>query len=136
MGITLPDRISLTGRTTEEVQRSTEQTLLDESEKQLAKEGHRKDPEAQAIAEQWAQQAARGEAKFTGDVGRGVTATDRGTGNIYKLGPQDAQERIGFLTKEEVIDAVETTPTKEPKRFGVAVARDGDTIYLAEYFLN
>lgn len=142
VGIALPERITIGPRTSHvgEVQvattETTEERLVEESNKQLTKEGHRKDPEAQAIAEQWAQQAVRGEAVFTGDVGRGTTGTDRGTGQIYKLNPADAAQRIGFLNKEEVIDAVETTPTKDPKRYGVAAAHAGDIIYLVEYFLN
>lgn len=107
-----------------------------QSREQLISRGHKEDLEAQRIANDWARQAVAGEATFTGDVGRGTTATTRGTGNIYRLTPTQAAERVSYLTKDERVPALETQPAAEPKRFGVATARDGDTIYLVEYFLN
>ncbi|MCP1387681.1 hypothetical protein M5J20_05695 [Corynebacterium sp. TA-R-1] len=137
VGITLPERITFGWDVSDNPPSLvSEEYLVAESDKQLTKEGHRKDPEAQAIAEAWAQQAVRGEATFTGDVGRGTTGTEKGKGQIYKLDPQQAAERVTFLQRDEVIEAVETTPTKDPKRYGVAATRDGETIYLVEYFLN
>lgn len=137
VGIPLPERITFPRKPDNvAVTVDKEQLLLAEAEKQLLKEGHKKDPEAQAIAAEWANQAVRGEAKFTGDVGRGTTSTERGTGNIYRMTPQQVEERIAYLNRDEVIAPVETTPVKDPKRFGVATAKLGETTYLVEYFLN
>lgn len=115
---------------------TVEEQLAAKSREQLIAEGHTPDAEAQRIASDWAREAAAGEVEFTGDVGRGSTATTRGTGNIYKLTPAQAQERLDFLAKEEKVEAVETTERATPKRFGVAVQRTGETIYLVEYFLH
>lgn len=128
IGINVPGRIELTPKP---ALVAAEQELIVSTEAQLTKEGHRKDAEAQAIAAQWASQAARGEATFVGNVGRGTTATDRGTGQVYRLSPAQAADRIAFLNRN-----INVNPVKEPKRFGVATARNGETIYLAEFFLN
>lgn len=138
VGITLPDRIRFAPSKAQATQSlpAKQQLLLAESEKQLLKEGHTRDAEAQRIAAEWADQAVRGEAKFTGDVGRGVTATDRGTGNIYRMTPQEVDERLVYLNRDETVAQVETTPVKNPKRFGLATATVGETTYLVEFFLN
>lgn len=137
VGISLPERITWGSRVSDNPPYvMTDEYLVEESDKQLTKEGHTKDPEAQAIAEAWAQQAVAGQATFTGDVGRGTTGLDKGKGQIYKLDPQQAADRITFLHRDDVVDAVETAPTKDPKRYGVAAARDGETVYLVEYFLD
>ena len=128
VGIHVPGRIELTPKP---ALSAAEQELTVATEKQLVREGHRKDAEAQVIAAQWAAQAARGEATFVGNVGRGTTATDRGTGQIYRLNPAQAADRIAFLNRD-----INVNPVKDPKRFGVATARNGETIYLAEFFLN
>ena len=140
VGITLPERIELSKRlglaAPQAEVSATERDLVAASEAQLIKEGHRRDDEAQRIAAEWAAQAARGEAKFNGNVGRGTTATDRGTGQIYRLNPTQAAERLTWLRRDETNNRITTNPVKEPKRFGVATARDGETVYLVEYFLN
>lgn len=140
VGITLPERIELSKRLGVSAPQAevsaTERDLVAASEEQLIKEGHRRDDEAQRIAAEWAAQAARGEVKFNGNVGRGNTATELGTGQIYRLNPTQAAERITWLRRDEVNNRVTTNPVKEPKRFGVATARDGETVYLVEYFLN
>lgn len=142
VGISLPERIALSklgsraGGTAEAVDVAVEKQLFDASEKQLVKQGHRRDAEAQAIATAWANQAVRGEATFTGDTGKGTTDLNRGTGNIYKMDEKAAAERLAYLSQDEQVDAVETTPVKDPKRFGVATARKDGDIYLVEYFLD
>lgn len=140
VGITLPERIELSKRlgltNNQAGPTETERDLIAASEAQLIKEGHRRDDEAQRIAADWAAQAVRGEAKFNGNVGRGTTATDRGTGQIYRLNPTQAADRVTWLRRDEVSNRVSTNPVNEPKRFGVATARDGETVYLVEYFLN
>lgn len=115
-----------------------EEKVAAKSREQLLAQGHAQDAEAQRIASDWAREAVEGKATFTGDVGRGTTGLTRGTGNIYRLSPTDALERMNYLTKDERVDAVETTQDPNPKRFGVATAtsKDGKTIYLVEYFLN
>ncbi len=148
-GIKVPKRIELdprankaarTGTTTAPVE--AEAPLKDKvaahAREKLLKQGHIEDPEAQRVAHDWARQAVNGEATFTGDVGRGTTGLTRGTGNIYRLTPTQALERINYLTRDERDDALETTKDPNPKRFGVAtaLANDGETIYLVEYFLN
>lgn len=148
-GISVPKRIDLDPRTNHakeqaaKVQTRTavqegdlEAQVAAQSRAQLISRGHKEDLEAQRIANDWARQAVAGEAVFTGDVGRGTTATTRGTGNIYRLTPAQAAERVAYLTKDERVPALDTQPAAEPKRFGVATARDGETIYLVEYFLN
>lgn len=140
VGITLPERIELSKRlgltSNQAGPTDIERDLVAASEAQLIKEGHRRDDEAQRIAAEWAGQAVRGEAKFNGNVGRGTTATDRGTGQIYRLNPAQAADRLVWLRRDEANNQVTTNPVKDPKRFGVATARDGDTVYLVEYFLK
>ncbi|WIM68446.1 hypothetical protein QP027_03350 [Corynebacterium breve] len=103
--------------------------LVAVTEEQLTREGHVANAEAKAIANEWATQAARGEATFYGDVGKGTTHNEDGTGNIYRLTEQQAQERIAWLS-----GGVVTAPM-DGYGFGVALSRMDGTIYLVEYFL-
>lgn len=136
IGISLPEQIDLNPARPAAAKPVDAKQLAVASEIQLAREGHSKDARAAQIAQEWAQQAADGQATFTGNVGRGVTGLEEGTGNIYRLTPKAAQERLAFLNRDQVVEDVETTPVPQPKRFGVATSEKGDTIYLVEYFLN
>ena len=133
-GIEVPERIVVDPRTTAASRAEVDAQLEADSEAQLTREGHHKDARAEAIAAEWAQQAVDGTATFNGDVGRGTTHAEEGTGQIYRLDDAAAQQRLDFLNRENV----ETTPHPHPSGFGVAVARseDGTTAYLAEYFLR
>lgn len=146
-GIKVPKRIDLDPRATMSPKKQAAQVPADaplsdkvaaHARDQLLLQGHVENPEAQRIANDWARQAVAGEATFTGDVGRGTTGLDRGTGNIYRLTPTKALERINYLTSDERFEDVGTAKDPNPKRFGVAtaLAQDGQTIYLVEYFLN
>lgn len=141
-GIEVPERIHLDPRTPASERAEiapSERAKLDaqlvaDSEAQLQREGHHKDARAQKIATEWAGQAADGKAAFNGDVGRGTTHTDEGTGQIYRLDDAAAKQRLQFLNRKNV----PTTPHPDPDGFGVAIARseDGTTAYLVEYFLK
>ncbi|WP_306516075.1 hypothetical protein [Corynebacterium sp.] len=91
--------------------------------------GHHRDEQAQRIAQDWANQAARGEAEFHGNVGRGITAHDRGTGNIYRMTPVEAAQRIAWLLNP-------TNRTGDGKGFGVSGVDAHGNVYLAEFFLH
>lgn len=145
-GIKVPKRIELDPRSTMGREKPGSEIPADapladkvaaHSREQLVSQGHTEDPEAQRIANDWARQAVAGEATFNGDVGRGVTGLDRGTGNIYRLSPTKALERINYLAKDQRYGDIRTAKDPNPKRFGVATAlgQDGETIYLVEYFL-
>ncbi len=135
-GIEVPERIVVDPRTKDqEASRAKiDAQLVADSEAQLTREGHHKDARAEKIAAEWAQQAVDGKAKFNGDVGRGVTHTEEGTGQIYRLDDAAAQQRLDFLNRKNL----STTPHPNPTGFGVAIARsaDGNTAYLVEYFLR
>ena len=107
---------------------SVEGRLLSATDRHLADMGHTVDGQAWDIAAQWAGQALTGQVEFISGVGRGVTHTEIGDGNIYRLTAAEAEERIQWLDRE-----ANTSP--ESLRYGVASARDGDTVYLVEYFL-
>ncbi|MDR7328865.1 hypothetical protein [Corynebacterium guangdongense] len=108
---------------------SVEGRLLSATERNLSDMGHRADPQAWDIAAQWAGQALAGQVEFLAGVGRGVTHTDVGDGNIYRLSVAEAEARIQWLNRE-------ANTSQQSYRFGVASARQGDTVYLVEYFLH
>ena len=91
--------------------------------------GHHRNEQAQRIAQDWANQAARGEVEFHGNVGRGNTAHDRGTGNIYRMTPVEAAQRIAWLLNP-------TNRTGDGKGFGVSGVDAHGNVYLAEFFLH
>lgn len=95
----------------------------------LLARGHHRNEEAQRIAQDWANQAARGEVEFHANVGRGHTAHDRGTGNIYRLAPHEAAQRIAWLLSP-------TNRTGDGKGFGVSGVDAHGNVYLAEFFLH
>ncbi len=107
---------------------SVEGRLLTATDRNLADMGHRADPQAWDIAAEWASQALSGQVEFLAGVGRGVTHTDIGDGNIYRLSVAEAEARIQWLDREANTSA-------QSYRYGVASARQGDTVYLVEYFL-
>ena len=84
--------------------------------------GHHRNEEAQRIAQDWANQAARGEVEFHANV-------DRGTGNIYRLTPPEAAQRIAWLLNP-------TNRTGDGKGFGVSGVDAHGNVYLAEFFLH
>lgn len=96
----------------------------------LAQAGHHPDENAAAIAQEWANQGANGELTYYGDVANGVTHTEEGQGNVYRLSEEQAQERLNWFNR-----GLEVTPGPE-YGYGVATAFDGEFIYIAEYFLN
>lgn len=96
----------------------------------LAQAGHHPDENAAAIAQEWANQGASGELTYYGDVASGMTHTDEGQGNVYRLTEEQAQERLNWFNR-----GLEVTPGPE-YGYGVATAFDGEFIYIAEYFLN
>lgn len=98
------------------------------TENNLTQMGHRLDGEAAGIAALWAQQALNGEVEFYGGVGSGVTHREVGSGNIYRLTGEQAEERLVWLDRE-----ASYFPDGYPA--GVAVSTDGEYVYLAEYFL-
>lgn len=98
------------------------------TENNLTQMGHHLDGEAAEIAALWAQQALDGEVEFYGDVGSGVTHRESGSGNIYRLTGEQAEERLVWLDRE-----ANRFPDGYPA--GVAVGTDGEYVYLAEYFL-
>ena len=108
---------------------SVEGRLLGATERNLTDMGHRADAQAWDIAAQWAGQALAGQVEFLAGVGRGVTHTDIGDGNIYRLTVAEAEARIQWLDRE-------ANTSQQSHRFGVASARQGDTVYLVEYFLH
>ena len=96
----------------------------------LAQAGHHPDETATAIAQEWANQGAGGELTYYGDVTSGVTHTDEGQGNVYRLSEEQAQERLNWFNR-----GLEVAPGPE-YGYGVATSYDGEFIYIAEYFLN
>lgn len=96
----------------------------------LTQAGHHLDENAGAIAQEWADQGANGELVFYADVASGVTHTEQGQGNVYRLSAEQAQERLNWFNQ-----GLEVTPGPD-YGFGVATTFDGDFIYIAEYFLN
>lgn len=96
----------------------------------LAQAGHHPDENAAAIAQEWANQGANGKLTYYGDVASGVTHTEEGQGNVYRLSEEQAQERLNWFNR-----GLEVTPGPE-YGYGVATAFDGEFIYIAEYFLN
>ncbi|MDO5097232.1 MAG: hypothetical protein Q4D85_00635 [Corynebacterium sp.] len=103
--------------------------LKSATEKHLTQSGHKHDLHAQAIAQEWAQQAVNGQVVFYGNAGDGVTHLDKGSGNVYKMTPAEAEAHIAWLSR---------TPNDLPggKHFGVATAAKSGHVYLVEYFLN
>lgn len=95
----------------------------------LKQVGHIEDGNATGIAQEWANQGARGQLHFHSGSQRGLTHNDKGTGSVKKLTVSAAKERINWLNRE-------ANRTPEPQRFGVATATDGTYIYVAEYFFN
>lgn len=96
----------------------------------LEKAGHHRDDYAAQIAQDWADQGVKGEIEFISDVGDGHTHLDQGSGNVYRLTEQQAQERTDWLNRNVHVTHSQGTG------FGTAVAADGEFIYLAEYFLK
>lgn len=103
--------------------------LKSATEKHLTEMGHKPNDRAAEIAQEWANQAAGGQVVFHGNAGDGITHLDKGSGNVYRLTPQQAEEHINWLERK---------PNEFPhgQGFGVATTAKGGYIYLAEYFLN
>lgn len=99
------------------------------TEKHLTEMGHKPNDRAAEIAQEWANQAANGQVVFHGNAGDGITHLDKGSGNIYRLTPQQAEDHINWLNRK---------PNEFPhgQGFGVATTAKGGYIYLAEYFLS
>ncbi len=99
------------------------------TEKHLTEMGHKPNDRAAEIAQEWANQAANGQVIFHGNAGDGITHLDKGSGNVYRLTPAQAEEHIAWLDRK---------PNEFPhgQGFGVATTAKGGYIYLAEYFLN
>ncbi|QRJ59443.1 hypothetical protein [Corynebacterium macginleyi] len=96
----------------------------------LTQAGHHPDENSAAIAQEWADQGANGELVFYGDAASGVTHTEQGQGNVYRLSAEQAQERLNWFNQ-----GLEVAPGPD-YGYGVATTYDGDFIYIAEYFLN
>lgn len=124
LGIALPDFL-VKPNTVEELGVSLE----GRTNSHLAQSGHSSDPQAIRIAREWANQAARGEITYHGNVGRGNTHLDKGDGNIYRLTEQQARERLRWLDRD-------ANRSPDGKRFGTASVSDEKHVYLVEYFLN
>ncbi|HCG2961490.1 TPA: hypothetical protein NJT28_000090 [Corynebacterium striatum] len=96
----------------------------------LRKQGHVEDGNARNIAQEWADQGAAGTLTFHGNAGDGRTHLNEGSGNVYRLSIQEAQDRLNWLNRD-----VPVTPGPS-KHFGVATSFDGTNVYVAEYFFN
>lgn len=103
------------------------QELKSATEKNLEAMGHQQDPAAAQIAQEWADQAARGEATFYGDSGKGKNYAP--TGNIYRMSVAAAQERLIWLKQPVPVNLTPDAPG-----YGVAVSAANGEIYLVEYF--
>lgn len=124
-GIGIPDFLR---PATEDLGALSEQ-LKTRTTSHLEEAGHHPDAEAQAIAQDWADQGARGEIEYIAGVGHGTNGTDQGTGSVLKLDAKQAQDRLVWLDRE-------TNHNPDGTGFGVATATDGSYVYIAEYFLN
>ena len=113
-----------------EQQIQLQQDLADATVDHLTQQGHHFEEGAQAIASEWAQQAAAGQVEFVGGVGQGTTHLDEGIGNIYKLTPQEAEARYEWLQSREA------NPFDDGHAFGVGASSDGEYFYVAEFFAN
>lgn len=97
--------------------------------------GHRQNAEAQRHANTILSQAMRGEFVYVnipfdnGHISRSVVRNSDGAGFAYKLSESIVDT---FLEVYEDSDV----PASVSAPFGVAVARDGNTFYLVEYFLG
>lgn len=127
VGITLPATSAPNETSTWDAD-GVEGRLLTATQRHLSDMGHRPDPHAWDIAAEWAGQAARGEVEYRGGVGRGNTHLEEGTGQIYQLTVDEAKQRVVWLDRP-------ANPVDPTHRFGVATHRDGDIVYLVEYFL-
>lgn len=126
-GITLPDFLKPASNAF-----PSQRAALDAAtEDHLVNQGHYSDARAEGYAQEWADQAARGEVLFSGTVGRGTTHLAEGNGNIYKLTASEASERVAWLNRD-----VPVAISPQAKGFGVATATDGSVIYVAEFFFN
>lgn len=105
-------------------------TVADATRAHLKKQGHHYDAKAEEIAKHWAGQAAEGKVTFYDNAGDGITHLDMGSGNVYRLTPKTAQERVDWLNRDVPVNQ------GPGKGFGVATSFDGKYIYLVEYFLN
>ncbi|MDY3127407.1 MAG: hypothetical protein SOW59_04660 [Corynebacterium sp.] len=119
-GITLPGA---------NAHRAIRAQLQSKTTEHLIAQGHKPNAEAQSIATQWVKDAAAGSISFKDGVGHGAQGKDKGTGNILRLTPAQAQDRVGWLNRA-------TNPHNTPTGFGVATASDGQFVYIAEFFLN
>ena len=97
------------------------------TEKNLEDMGHKQDPAASAIAQEWADQAARGEVTFYGEAGKGNTYAPKG--NIYRMSVESGKQRLAWLNQP-----VPVNPTPNAPGYGVAVSAARGEIYLVEYF--
>lgn len=113
-----------------EQQVQLQKDLADATVEHLTQQGHHFDEDAQAIASEWAQEAATGQVEFVGGVGQGTTHLDEGIGNIYKLTPQEAEARYEWLQSREA------NPFDDGHAFGVGASSDGEYFYVAEFFAN
>lgn len=108
---------------------ATAESVRKATAKHLQDMGHTPSTSAYTVAQEWAAQAAAGQATFTGKVGQGITHRKEGTGNINRLTNKEAQDRLKWLDRD-------ANTAKDKKRFGTAVAVKGNYIYLVEYFYN
>lgn len=123
-GIQLPDFLAPTSALD-----TTSGQLKDKTVGHLKQVGHNQDGNATRIAQEWANQGAKGQLNFHSGSQRGLTHNDKGTGSVKKLTLQEAKDRIVWLDRT-------ANKTPDPKNFGVATATDGTYIYIAEYFFN
>lgn len=113
-----------------DLQVTLQQKLAETTITHLTQQGHTYDEAAQAIATEWAQQGATGQIEFQAGVAQGINHLEEGTGNIYRLTPLEAQQRVDWLQSSEA------NYFEGGQNFGVGAASDGTYFYVAEYFLN
>lgn len=99
------------------------------TDRHLADMGHTRNGEAEFIANAWAAQAAAGQVEFKAGSGKGTIFDNRGEGQVYRFTSADAEARIAWLDRE-------ANTAGERHGFGTAVIQQGDTVYLAEFFLG
>lgn len=105
--------------------------LDDATTDHLKQQGHRFDPNAERVAQDWANQAAADKLTFEGNHAHGQTMLDKGTGTVLRLDKQQAQDRLAWLDRDVNVN-------EHPRKlnFGVASAVDGNYVYVAEYFFD
>lgn len=99
------------------------------TDRHLADMGHTRNGEAELIANAWAAQAVAGQVEFKAGSGKGTIFDNRGEGQVYRFTSADAEARIAWLDREAGASA-------DKYGYGTAVIQQGDTVYLAEFFLG